>query len=386
MATSFPTGLQNLDPTRGGNNDPLSTPNHVDHHQLEDDTIEALQTKVGINSSADTNSIDYKLTNTSSSNPGHKHTLANGATDVTATATELNYVDGVTSNIQTQLDAKQARSTLTTKGDIYVATASATVTRLGKGTDGQFLKADSGATEGLSWGNAIASADIQTFTSSGTWTKPSGAKKVFVQLWGAGASGAKGTNTAAGGGGGEYTEFMFDAGDLSSTETVTIGTGGALRTTTGSGNDGGDTTFGSRLTADGGRGGTSQNSGVASQGGHGGNKFGNLNTLWGVGVTSADGGDGVYSAAGGGTDTGANGYDGGDSYFGGAGGGAESDIGTSFGDGVGGTSVRGGNGGNGARNGNATAGSVPGGGGGANTGTGNSGAGANGKAIVTTFF
>jgi hypothetical protein len=388
MATNFPTSLQDLDPTRGGNNDPLSTPNHADHHQLEDDTIEALQTKVGIDNSADSSSIDYKLTNASSSNPGHKHTLVDGATDVTATATELNYVDGVTSNIQTQLDSKQSRSTLTTKGDIYVATASATVTRLGKGTDGQFLKADSVATEGLSWGDAIASADIQTFTSTGanTWNKPSGAKKVLVQMWGAGASGAKNTDTAGGGGGGEYTEFMFNASDLGSSETVTIGAGGAARSTAGSGNAGGNTTFGSWITAFGGQGGTSNNTDTASQGGHGGNKFGNLNTLWGVGATSAGGGSGIYSAAGGGTDTSANGYAGGDSYFGGAGGGGESDIGTSFGNGAGGTSVRGGNGGGGARNGNATAGSAPGGGGGANTGTGDSGAGGNGRAIITTFF
>jgi len=33
-------------------------------------------------------------------------TLDIGGTDVTATAAELNHVDGVTSNIQTQLDTK----------------------------------------------------------------------------------------------------------------------------------------------------------------------------------------------------------------------------------------------------------------------------------------
>lgn len=151
MATSYPTSLQDLNATRGTNTDPLSSPNHVDHHALEDDTVEALQAKVGIDNSAVTTSIDYLLKNTSSSNPGHKHTLANGATDVTATATELNYVDGVTSNIQTQLDAKQARSTLTTKGDIYVATASATVARQGVGTDGYVLTADSTQTNGIKW-------------------------------------------------------------------------------------------------------------------------------------------------------------------------------------------------------------------------------------------
>jgi hypothetical protein len=38
-------------------------------------------------------------------NASHTHTVAN-ITDLTATATELNYMDGVTSNVQTQLDGK----------------------------------------------------------------------------------------------------------------------------------------------------------------------------------------------------------------------------------------------------------------------------------------
>lgn len=40
-------------------------------------------------------------------NASHTHTVAN-ITDLTATATELNYMDGVTSNVQTQLDGKAA--------------------------------------------------------------------------------------------------------------------------------------------------------------------------------------------------------------------------------------------------------------------------------------
>lgn len=40
-------------------------------------------------------------------NATHNHTVAN-ITDLTATATELNYMDGVTSNVQTQLDGKSA--------------------------------------------------------------------------------------------------------------------------------------------------------------------------------------------------------------------------------------------------------------------------------------
>jgi len=76
----------------------------------------------------------------------------------TTTSTEIGYVNGVTSAIQTQLDAKQARSTLTTKGDIYVATGSATVTRLPVGTNGQVLTADSAQSEGIKWATAATGA------------------------------------------------------------------------------------------------------------------------------------------------------------------------------------------------------------------------------------
>jgi len=73
---------------------------------------------------------------------------------VTATTTELNYVDGVTSAIQTQLNAKQASgATLTSleglslaEGDILYATAADTLQRLAKGTAGQALVMNSGAT------------------------------------------------------------------------------------------------------------------------------------------------------------------------------------------------------------------------------------------------
>jgi len=58
----------------------------------------------------------------------------------TVSATELGYVDGVTSAIQTQLDAKTAKATLTTTGDIYYASAANTPARLGIGSTDQVLK------------------------------------------------------------------------------------------------------------------------------------------------------------------------------------------------------------------------------------------------------
>lgn len=60
------------------------------------DKIEAIEGKVGVDSSAVVTSVDYKLTNPASSNPGHTHTLSTGATDVTASALELNILDGAT--------------------------------------------------------------------------------------------------------------------------------------------------------------------------------------------------------------------------------------------------------------------------------------------------
>jgi hypothetical protein len=71
--------------------------------------------------------------------------LANASTALSAvSATELAFVDGVTSAIQTQMDAKTAKATLTTTGDIYYASAANTPARLGIGTTGQVLNVASG--------------------------------------------------------------------------------------------------------------------------------------------------------------------------------------------------------------------------------------------------
>jgi len=83
----------------------------------------------------------------------------------TVSATELGYLDGVTSAIQTQLDSKTAKSTLTTTGDIYYASSANTPARLGIGSTDQVLKVSGGVP---AW--ATASSGAMTKVTSGTFT------------------------------------------------------------------------------------------------------------------------------------------------------------------------------------------------------------------------
>lgn len=69
----------------------------------------------------------------------------------TTTAAEIGFVNGVTSAIQTQLDAKTAKATLTTTGDIYYASSANTPARLGIGSTGQALIVSGGIP---AWGTA----------------------------------------------------------------------------------------------------------------------------------------------------------------------------------------------------------------------------------------
>jgi len=131
---------------------------------------------------------------------------------------------------------------------------------------GQVLSA---TTAGVaSWAAAESGlASVQTFTSSGTWTRPTGITKVIMEVQGAGGSGSNSPNTeqVQGGAAGGYAKKFLDVSSIS-TSTITVGAGGSAVTgstsSTSAGNDGGDSSWAdgtNTITANGGDGGVTTN-------------------------------------------------------------------------------------------------------------------------------
>jgi hypothetical protein len=256
-----------------------------------------------------------------------------------------------------------------------------------------------------------AGSDMQEFNTAGadTWTKPAKGSIAFVQVWGAGGSGARGGPGGSdwfggGGGGGAYSERWLPLANLSASEAIAVGAGGAARTSDNTdGAAGGNSSFGSHITAYGGGGGNSGNSPTGGGGGGGGASAGSAGTgsggsggasisglagaidSGGAGGTGGGTPAGSASMNGGGGGGGANhtqagGAGGKSGHRGGGGGGAGPSTA-----GAGGVSVYGGNGGAGnTSSNNATAGAQPGGGGGGSR-VGNSGKGGDGRVRVTVF-
>lgn len=68
------------------------------------------------------------------------------------------------------LAAKVPKSLVDAKGDLLVGTADDVVARLGVGTNGQILTADSGASKGVAWADPVAPATEDRFTATGGQT------------------------------------------------------------------------------------------------------------------------------------------------------------------------------------------------------------------------
>ena len=105
----------------------------------------------------------------------------------TVSATELGYLDGVSSAIQTQLDAKTAKSTLSTTGDIYYASSANTPARLGIGSTGNVLTVASGipswAAPAASGGMTLIQETVASTSSGIDFNTISGSYKQLMLVW-----------------------------------------------------------------------------------------------------------------------------------------------------------------------------------------------------------
>lgn len=114
---------------------------------------------------------------------------------------------------------------------------------------------------------------VRTYLNAGsphTWTKPTGLKYVVVevQAGGGGSGGVSDNDDGSGGGAGGYGRKLIGVSSLGSTETVTVGaagTAGGANPTTNGGN-GGSSSFGSHVVANGGNG-SVKDGGAAGTGG-----------------------------------------------------------------------------------------------------------------------
>lgn len=228
---------------------------------------------------------------------GKARDLANLGSNTAALATDAEVTSAVAPKANTA--DVIANSLVDAKGDLLTATADNTPARIAVGTNGQVLQADSTTATGLKWATVSSTPTMneQIFTSSGTFTVPTGITKVWVTAVGGGGAGGGSSGASSFGNGG--------SGGVLKNEQVTVTPGGSVTVTIGAGgtgvgggtgNSGGQTSFGS-LTAAGGAGGK-KNFGASESltgvngGGNGGGVGGDANAGGGAAAANTGAGGG----------------------------------------------------------------------------------------------
>ena len=200
MAINFPTSLDAItNPSAAGGDTLLSVP-HDAQHGTANDILEALEAKVGIDSSAVATSHDYKIANTLLKlDQTSAQTITNDspifdtltASELVSTdaskklqslavatypsLTEISYIKGLSSAIQGQIDGKAASDQTMYIGSTQVAInrASATLNLAGIGTLGCGAITSTGALTATSYGG-ITEANLldksATEIITGDWT------------------------------------------------------------------------------------------------------------------------------------------------------------------------------------------------------------------------
>lgn len=248
-------------------------------------------------------------------------------------------------------------ATETTRGAVALASTAEAVA--GQNAD----KAMTPATTDAAIGQNAKIPVRRIYTAGATWAKPDGLAWLDVEAWGGGAGGA----VVPGGGGGAYAKRVIPAADLGATEAVVVGAGGTGVTGNGENNiavtGGGNSSFGTHLTAYGGQRGYG---GTVLRDNHGaGGGWANA-----LGANAFGGGEGAYASSAAVSVS-----------FGGGGGGIGSSDDRYN---SGGVSIYGGGGGDGNSNGAGADGSVPAGGGGGGTTIG--GNGARGEVRIVEYY
>lgn len=123
FTTTFPTSLDSFTNPTSGNS--LNSPDHAGQHANINDSVAALEAKVGINSSAVTTSHDYKLSGVTGTDKAVSKTGSETLTNKTLTSPVINVGGDAT-------------------GDLYYRNSGGAFTRLPIGSASQILSVSSG--------------------------------------------------------------------------------------------------------------------------------------------------------------------------------------------------------------------------------------------------